>query len=60
MSDQIRKIIEDFSKEISGNATSPSLHNLFVQDSNVVLLLGEKRDEFHSLTQKLLHICKQS
>ena len=59
---QLEEIIENFSEPIIGKVTSVA--SIFFYDEggyhDKKLLVGEKKDEFHSVTAKLLHISKQS
>ena len=60
MSESMQCIIDDFSEKLSGTVTSPVTVNLYVQDKDAKPLSGAKKEELHSVTQKLLHVCKQA
>ena len=55
---QLEDIIENFSVTIECFVTSPATDELYVQILNAKELSGDRKDEFHSVTQKLLHVTK--
>ena len=60
MIEEIKKIIADFSEEISGRVTSPATRDLYNTTIFSKALINEKKEEFHSVTQKLLYIAKRA
>ena len=60
MIESIQQILDDFSEPLSGHVTSPATSELYAQEEDAELLTGAKHDEFHSFTQKLLHVCKRA
>ena len=60
MVESIQQILDDFSEPLVGHVTSPATSELYTQEEDAELLVGAKHDEFHSFTQKLLHVCKRA
>ena len=60
MIELIQQILDDFSEPLLGQVTSPATSELYTQEEDAELLTGAKHDEFHSFTQKLLHVCKKA
>ena len=57
---KIEEIIRYFSVKIEGYVSSLETDELYVQVRNDKRMSGERRDEFHSETQKLLHMTKRA
>ena len=53
MEDQIMETIEDFGEELEGEVTVTEQHDLFYMNDNAELLDDNKKEFFHSVTEKL-------
>ena len=59
MRDQVCEILDDFSEDISGSATTPAAKHLIEICDNSIPLDKKRSDEFHSTTAKLLYLEKR-
>ena len=60
MRDQICEIIGDFSETIEGKVSSPASKHLMHTNVDSPPLHGDRADEFHSVTAKLLYLEKRA
>ena len=59
MIDSLKEIIDSFSKNVSNKITSPATNDLYAVHPSTKLLEGDKKAEFHSVTQKLIFVAKR-
>ena len=52
--------IELFGEELEGKVTSPAQHHLFQVNKDAEPLEKNKKENFHSVTDKLLYLVKQA
>ena len=60
MFDYVDKLIAEGKKDMEGEAITPAGDNLFVVDPNGVTLSGADKEEFHTITAKLLFLAKRA
>jgi len=59
MKDHLQEAIDDFGEDVSKPATSPASKTLFNVDPDSSLLIGDKKDSFHSIVAKLPHVAQR-
>ena len=59
MPDYIKKLLEECPTDMDGTAVSPAANHLFDVNENAEKLDGDKANEYHHLTAKLLYLCKR-
>ena len=60
MEDQLMEAIDIFGEELEGEVTSPAQHHLFHVNKDTEPLDKNKKENFHSVTAKLLYLVKRA